>query len=69
VRPQDADAGCIGRRLLQSGLGALRDAGIQKCHLLVFEANASGRAFWQAVGAEERRTIALFSMSTDTFTE
>ena len=55
----------IGRRLLQAGLRALRGAGIQKCHLLVFKANATGLAFWRAVGAEERTTMTLFSLATD----
>jgi putative acetyltransferase len=42
----------------------LRDAGIQKCHLLVFRENASGRAFWERVGAEERVTLTTFSLPT-----
>jgi ribosomal protein S18 acetylase RimI-like enzyme len=55
----------IGRQLLQRGLAALHGAGIQKCHLLVFKSNAAGLAFWRAVGADERTSIALFSLSTD----
>jgi len=55
----------IGRKLLRQGLAALREAGIQKCHLLVFRSNASGMAFWRAVGAEERLSVALFSVSTE----
>jgi len=55
----------IGRRLLARSLAALQQAGIQKCHLLVFKSNAPGRAFWQAVGAEERSALALLSLSTE----
>jgi len=54
----------IGRQLLGRGLAALRGAGIQKCHLLVFKSNSAGQAFWRAVGAEERSSLALFSLST-----
>ena len=55
----------LGRTLLRHGLGALREVGIQKCHLLVFSSNAAGLAFWRAVGADERTSITLFSLSTD----
>jgi ribosomal protein S18 acetylase RimI-like enzyme len=54
----------LGRQLLRRALSALRAAGIDKAHLLVFRSNANGLAFWRAVGAEERRSIALFSMAT-----
>ena len=54
----------IGRRLLSEGLAGLRRAGIDKCHLLVFRSNASGIAFWQAMGAEERTSLVLFSLAT-----
>jgi len=54
----------LGRQLLAGGLSALRSAGIQKAHLLVFKSNASGLAFWRSVGAEERSSIALFSLAT-----
>lgn len=54
----------IGRQLLHCGLQALREAGIDKCHLLVFRSNAEGLAFWWAVEATERQEMALFSLST-----
>ena len=54
----------LGRELLQHGLDGLRRIGIDKAHLLVFKSNASGLAFWRAIGAEERNTIALFSLTT-----
>lgn len=55
----------IGRLLLRQGLSSLSGAGIQKAHLLVFRSNASGLAFWRSVGAEERSSMALFSLVTE----
>jgi N-acetylglutamate synthase len=54
----------LGRTLLKRTLAALGQAQIQKCHLLVFRDNAEGMAFWHAIGADERVSLALFSMST-----
>jgi ribosomal protein S18 acetylase RimI-like enzyme len=54
----------LGRTLLQRGLEALRGAGIDKCHLLIFGSNDAGLAFWRAIGADERRELALFSLPT-----
>jgi N-acetylglutamate synthase len=54
----------LGRALVQRGLGALRDAGIDKAHLLVFTDNAEGRAFWERIGATERVELKLFSVGT-----
>jgi ribosomal protein S18 acetylase RimI-like enzyme len=55
----------IGRALLERGLDALRREGIDKCHLLVYRSNADGIAFWRRVGAEERTSLALFSLVTN----
>jgi ribosomal protein S18 acetylase RimI-like enzyme len=54
----------LGRRLVQLGLAALKGAGIQKCHLVMFRDNADARAFWSRLGAEERVSLALFSIAT-----
>ena len=54
----------LGRALVSHALMALRHDGIQKCHLLVFHQNAEGRAFWQRIGADERTTLGLFSLTT-----
>lgn len=54
----------LGRDLVVRALAALRRCGIEKCHLLVFHQNAEGRAFWQGIGAEERTTLGLFSLTT-----
>jgi len=54
----------LGRELVQRALAALRQEGIQKCHLLVFRENVWGRAFWNSIGAEERTTLGIFSLLT-----
>lgn len=54
----------LGRMLVTRALAALRQEGVEKCHLLVFNDNADGRAFWQGIGAEERTTLALYSLPT-----
>jgi len=53
----------LGKQLLRAGLQALGAQGIKKCHLLVFQSNAEGLAFWHAVAATERKELALFSLS------
>ena len=54
----------IGHDLLRHALKGLRDAGIEKCHGLVFAKNREGRAFWRGVGAVERIDLSLFSIAT-----
>jgi len=56
----------LGRALVARSLAALRQDRIEKCHLLVFRENASGRTFWERVGAEERVTLSVFSLPTST---
>lgn len=55
----------LARALLLAALRALRAAGIDKCHLLVFRSNSEGMAFWHALSASERHELALFSLSTE----
>jgi putative acetyltransferase len=54
----------IGRELVRRALAALHREGIQKCHLLVFQQNVAGKAFWNRIGAEERATLGIFSLLT-----
>jgi len=56
--------GGLGRALVSRALAGLRSDGIEKCHLLVFDANTAGRAFWKSVGGEERVTLGVFSLAT-----
>ena len=47
----------IGRRLVEQCLGALRSAGIQKCHLFVFNHNDDGFRFWKSLGWTPRSDL------------
>jgi len=54
----------LGRELVRRALAALHHEGIRKCHLLVFQQNVAGKAFWNRIGAEERTSLGIFSLST-----
>ena len=54
----------VGAALVREGLAALSHAGVQKCHLLIFSNNLSGRLFWQSVGAEHRESLVIYSLPT-----
>ena len=51
----------LGRALVERCMAALHAEGIDKCHLVVFEKNAGGRAFWQRTGWYERPELVLMS--------
>lgn len=53
----------IARMLLSKALDSLRDAGIRKCHLMVFDSNQSGRDFWEHNGWQRRVDILIYSKS------
>ena len=55
----------LGRRLVDRGLQALKEAGIQKCHLFVFKNNESGIVFWKSVGWEQRSDLVVMSKTID----
>jgi putative acetyltransferase len=55
----------IGRCLVERSLDLLRQAGISKCHLFIFNKNDSGRAFWSHLGFENRADIGLFSRTLE----
>lgn len=44
----------IGRRLVELALDALKQGGITKVALVVFNSNSGGNAFWQHMGFEAR---------------
>jgi ribosomal protein S18 acetylase RimI-like enzyme len=54
----------LGRRLVREALEGLALIGIEKCHLFTYADNAAGRAFWAAIGAEERVDLSAFSLAT-----
>ena len=51
----------IGRVLVDKCLGILQSAGIQKCHLFIFNDNASGVDFWESIGWNYRKDISVIS--------
>ena len=53
----------LGRQLLRAALLAVAAQGINKCHLLVFQSNTEGLAFWRAVAATEWLELAIFSLT------
>lgn len=46
-----------GTALVENCLGSLRDAGVLKCHVMVYRDNAQGRAFWTRLGFRLRSDI------------
>jgi putative acetyltransferase len=55
----------LGAALARRCLSALRDAGIDKCHIFVFRDNDAARAFWRRVSWEERGDLVVLSRYTD----
>lgn len=53
----------IGRILAQRSLDALQNAGIGKCHGMVFKNNTEALAFWQSLGWVVREDVCLISKS------
>lgn len=47
----------IGSRLVDTALTALREQGIHKAALVVFEKNAGGNAFWEKAGFTSREDL------------
>lgn len=47
----------IGSRLARLAIDALRDEGITKCTLVVYEDNAAGNGFWNALGFGTRNDL------------
>ncbi|MBT3271728.1 MAG: GNAT family N-acetyltransferase [Spirochaetales bacterium] len=53
----------IGGSLLDAGLSALSQAGIQKCHVFVFSTNDAGLVFWNSRGWSRRDDLLVFSQN------
>jgi len=64
VAPEKRRQG-LGERLVTAALAAMREQGIQKCHILVFQTNDEGRQFWQKVGWKLRPEIDLLSFDVE----
>jgi ribosomal protein S18 acetylase RimI-like enzyme len=52
----------IARTLVERSLDGLRQQGIRKAHLMVYEDNLGGIAFWHRLGWYRRDELALMSM-------
>jgi ribosomal protein S18 acetylase RimI-like enzyme len=55
----------LGKQLTQASLVGLKSLGIQKCHIMVYRNNESGKAFWQRLGWKLRSDIDLLSYDVD----
>ncbi len=51
----------IGSKLVKACLNSLKEEGIQKCHLFVFDRNELGKKFWISTSWQNRSDITLFS--------
>lgn len=51
----------LGKQLVDRALGALREDGIDKSHIMVFGTNKNGLKFWSDVGWKLRPEIVLMS--------
>jgi ribosomal protein S18 acetylase RimI-like enzyme len=51
----------IARRLVETCLRALKEAGMQKTHIFIINSNANGIAFWKSVGWTHRSDISVMS--------
>jgi putative acetyltransferase len=51
----------IARRLVETCLRALKEAGVQKTHIFIFNSNADGIAFWKSIGWTHRSDISVIS--------
>jgi putative acetyltransferase len=54
----------IGRMLVESALGALGAAGLDKAHAFLFSTNTDGRQFWERIGWTWRTDIGVVSRHT-----
>ncbi|MCM3783392.1 GNAT family N-acetyltransferase [Neobacillus mesonae] len=55
----------IAKTLVNDVLSLLREAGIQRAHIMVIDTNEIGKAFWSRMGWTGREDILLRSSNTD----
>lgn len=51
----------VGSALVDRCMGALREAGVGKCHIFVFADNAEGARFWERIGWKARTDLRIMS--------
>jgi len=54
----------LGRLLVERALDQLRQEGIEKCHLFVYEQNHEAISFWKQVGFAQRIELSMMSIMT-----
>lgn len=55
----------IGRNLVDNCLSALKQIGIRKCNIMVFDDNDSGLGFWRNTGWIDKEGLLLMQMPID----
>jgi N-acetylglutamate synthase len=55
----------MGGALVKASLSALREQGIRKCHIMVFNHNHDASQFWTRLGAKVRTDVILSSMTIE----
>ncbi len=55
----------VGRILVENCLKSLKNAGILKCHIFIFNQNENGLKFWESVGWSVRKDISIVSKFID----
>jgi N-acetylglutamate synthase len=58
----------MGRKLVDRCMAVIADAGIQKCHIFIFNNNAIGIAFWKSLGWIPRSDIGVISKTIEPVT-
>ena len=58
----------LGRKLVDRCQQELMAAGIQKCHIFIFNDNVGGIEFWKRIGWIHRSDISVISKSIEPFT-
>ena len=55
----------LGHKLVEKSLSVLQAAGIQKCHIFIFNNNTSGIEFWKDIGWTHRSDISVISKTIE----
>lgn len=53
----------LGRRLVDRALSLLKEQGIEKAYIMVFDQNIEGRGFWETVGWDARADLVPMCIS------
>lgn len=51
----------IGRRLVEQSVGNLKEAGLTRCHIVVYAHNTIGQEFWEHLSFTPRRELLICS--------